>query len=97
MEGWRAAFDMAKRLGVTSIQHPGGGDAELYQRFMDMGELPVRIDVAGSLTADPDELAKWDELRKQYPPEGNWVRFGYLKGFIDGTLGSGTMLVFGAS
>jgi predicted amidohydrolase YtcJ len=94
MAGWRAAFDMAKRLGVTSIQHPGGGDADLYQKFMDMGELPARIDVAGRLTADTDELAKWDELRKQYPPEGNWIRFGYLKGFIDGTLGSGTMLVF---
>jgi len=94
MAGWRAAFDMAKSLGVTSIQHPGGGDAELYQKFMDMGELPVRIDVAGSLTGDPDELAKWDELRKRYPPEGNWIRCGYLKGFIDGTLGSGTMLVF---
>lgn len=29
MWGWQAAFDMAAKLGVTSIQHPGGGDAEL--------------------------------------------------------------------
>ena len=61
---------------------------------MDTGKLTVRIDVAGRLTADPDELQRWDALRKQYPPEGNWIRFGYLKGMMDGTLGSGTMMVF---
>ena len=94
MRGWQAAFDMAARLGVTSIQHPGGGNAETYQKFMDMGKLTLRVDVAGRLTADEKRLMQYDEMRKQYPPEGNWIRFGYLKGFIDGTLGSGTMLVF---
>jgi predicted amidohydrolase YtcJ len=94
MRGWQAAFDKAARLGVTSIQHPGGGDAELYQKFMDMGKLTLRVDVAGRLTADEQRLKRYDEMRKRYPPEGNWIRFGYLKGFIDGTLGSGTMLVF---
>ncbi|MCK4645369.1 MAG: amidohydrolase, partial [Candidatus Aminicenantes bacterium] len=94
MRGWQAAFDMAARLGVTSIQHPGGGNAETYQKFMDMGKLTLRVDVAGRLTADEQRLKRYDKMRKQYPPEGNWIRFGYLKGFIDGTLGSGTMLVF---
>ena len=94
MKGWQAAFDMAARLGVTSIQHPGGGDSELYQKFFDAGKLTLRVDVAGRLTDDKEHLQQYDELRKKYPPEGNWIRFGYLKGFIDGTLGSGTMLVF---
>ena len=35
-----------------------------------------------------------DALRKQFPPENNWLRFGYLKAFIDGTLGSATALYF---
>ena len=33
-------------------------------------------------------------FRKEYPKEGNWIRFGYLKAFIDGTIGSGTALMF---
>ena len=94
MRCWQAAFKMAARLGVTSIQHPGGGDAETYQTFLDAGKLTMRVDVAGRLTADEDELKKYEKIRKKYPQEGNWIRFGYLKGFIDGTLGSGTMMVF---
>ena len=57
-------------------------------------KLTVRVDVDGNLTADPERLARWDELRQQYPKEGNWIRFGYLKGFMDGTLGSGTAMFF---
>jgi predicted amidohydrolase YtcJ len=33
-------------------------------------------------------------LEKKYPKENNWIRFGYLKAFIDGTIGSGTALMF---
>jgi predicted amidohydrolase YtcJ len=92
--GWDQMLEYTRSLGVTSIQHPGGGNAGTYQRMMDEGKLTVRVDVAGSLTSDPEELARWDELRKRYPPEGNWIRFGYLKGFMDGTLGSGTAMFF---
>jgi predicted amidohydrolase YtcJ len=94
IEGWQAAFRMAAELGVTSIQHPGEGDAEFYQEWLDQGMLTCRIDVAGRLTNDKDVLEKYDELREKYPPEGNWIRFGFLKGYIDGTLGSSTMLVY---
>ncbi len=87
-------LEHTRSLGITSIQHPGGGDAETYQRMMDEGRLTVRVDVAGSLTDDPERLARYDELRQEYPPEGNWIRFGYLKGFMDGTLGSGTAMFF---
>ncbi len=94
MEGWEAALAMARELGVTSLQHPGGGDPELYQQFLDAGKLTVRVDVAGRLTDNEESLRRYDEMRKKYPQEGNWIRFGYLKGFIDGTLGSGTALFF---
>lgn len=94
LQGWQMALDMAARLGVTSIQHAGGGNAELYQKLMDEGKLTLRVDVDGRLTDDEEQLSRYAELREQYPPEGNWIRFGYLKGFIDGTLGSGTALLF---
>ena len=93
-QGWEDMLAYTRSLGITSIQHPGGGNPDTYQRMMDQGKLTVRVDVAGRLTADPEELARWDSLRNAYPPEGDWIRFGYLKGFIDGTLGSGTALFF---
>jgi len=92
--GWRAALDKAASLGITSIQHAGEEYSKIYQEFMDRGELTLRVDVSGRLTADASELKQYDRLRKSYPAEGNWIRFGYLKGYIDGTLGSGTMMVF---
>ena len=42
----------------------------------------------------PAVADRFEELRERYPQEGNWIRFGYMKGFIDGTLGSGTALFF---
>jgi len=94
MRGWRAAFEMAAKNGVTSIQLPPGADVEIYEKFRDLGELTVRVYVGGSLTADEKKLRRYAELRKKYPREDNWIRFGYLKGYIDGTLGSGTALFF---
>ncbi|MBT8395577.1 MAG: amidohydrolase [Gemmatimonadetes bacterium] len=93
-QGWDDMLEFTRSLGVTSIQHAGGGNAELYQRMMTEGRLTVRVDVDGRLTADPDRLGQYAELRDAYPPSGNWIRFGYLKGFIDGTLGSGTAMFF---
>jgi predicted amidohydrolase YtcJ len=92
--GWQAAFDMAVRNGVTSLQLASGNDADVYQEFLEQGKLPVRVTFAGVLTADPNELKRYAELRRKYPPEGNWIRFGYLKAFADGSLGSGTALFY---
>jgi len=91
---WQTAFDQAAKLGVTSIQHPGDGNFEIYQKFMDMGKLTLRVDVNTGLTADKQRLKKYLKLAKKYPRKNNWLRFGYLKGFMDGTLGSATMMVF---
>jgi len=92
--GWKAAFDYAARLGVTSIQYPGGGNADFFKTWQEQGLLTSRIDVAGRLTYNPEQLARYDAVRQAYPQDGNWIRFGYMKGFIDGTLGSGTLLLF---
>jgi len=94
MRGWQAALDLAARSGVTSIQLPGGGDFEIFQKFKDMGKLTLRAYIGGPLTGDKQKLRRYAELKKEYPKDGNWIRFGYIKGFIDGTLGSGTALFF---
>lgn len=100
-QSWQAAFDKAARLGVTTVQVPttsrqtsGTIDPTMYDKFRQSGDLPLRLNFSGVMTADEEELARYDELKKQYPMSDNWIRFGWLKGFIDGTLGSATMLVF---
>ena len=93
MKGWQAAFDLAASLGVTTVQLPPGR-FEMYQKFRDMGKLTLRVYVGQPFPEEEQKLQKYVELQKQYPRKDNWIRFGYLKGYIDGTLGSGTMMVF---
>ena len=87
------ALGAARKTGVTSIQQLNGG-YEQFQRFKDEGRLTLRVTFNMGLTADEESLKELDELRKRFPQDNNWIRFGYLKGFIDGTLGSGTALMF---
>ncbi len=93
-QGYLLALKEARELGVTSIQVPGSADFSAYEKLQKDGELTSRIDIGKSLTGDTILLKKYLELEKQYPREGNWIRFGYLKAFIDGTIGSGTALMF---
>ncbi len=93
-QGYLLALKEARELGVTSIQIPGSADFEAYQKLQKDGELTSRIDIGRSLTADTMILKEYLVLKKQFPGEGNWIRFGYLKAFIDGTIGSGTALMF---
>lgn len=90
---WQAAFDNAARLGVTTVQLPPGA-FEMYQQFRDMQKLTLRVYVGQPLPDNQKQLKRYIELRKKYPPQDNWIRFGLLKEFIDGTLGSGTALFF---
>jgi predicted amidohydrolase YtcJ len=92
--GWEAASAMARRHGVTSIQVPSNHGLEVYQDLKDQGKLTLRVTLGGTLTAGEKELNRYARLREKYPRDGNWIRFGYLKGFADGTLGSGTALFF---
>jgi len=93
-QGYVLALKEARELGVTSVQVPGSADFEAYLKLQQDGELTCRIDIGRSLTADTILLKKYLELKKQFPANGNWIRFGYLKAFIDGTIGSGTALMF---
>ncbi len=94
LKGYLMALQMARELGITSIQIPGKADWGMYENLQNDGNLTCRIDIGGVLTADADQLSHFEELSNKYPHENDWLRFGYLKGFIDGTLGSATALMF---
>ena len=87
------ALDAARRTGVTSIQQLNG-EYNRFQRFKDEGKLTLRVTFNMAMPSDEADLKKLDKLRQLFPKENNLIRFGYLKSFIDGTLGSGTALMF---
>ena len=93
-QGYLLAIKEARELGVTSIQVPGRADFEAYEKLQKDGQLTSRIDIGKTLTADTLLLKKYLDIEKKYPKTDNWIRFGYLKAFIDGTIGSGTALMF---
>ncbi len=87
------ALDIARRTGVTSISQLNG-DQERFQRFKDEGRLTCRVTFNMAIPGNEAGLKRLDEIRTKFPQTDNWIRFGYLKAFIDGTLGSGTALMF---
>lgn len=93
-QGYLMALKEARELGVTSIQIPGDADFEAYDKLQREGQLTCRIDIGKSLTGNTALLKDYIEILEKYKPESNWIRFGYLKAFIDGTIGSGTALMF---
>ena len=93
-QGYLLAMKEARELGVTSVQVPGSADFAAYEKLQKDGLLTSRIDIGKSLTGDTLILKSYLDIAKKYQKEGNWIRFGYLKAFIDGTIGSGTALMF---
>jgi len=93
-QGYLLALKEARELGVTSVQIPGSADFATYEKLKASGDLTSRVDIGKTLTGDTALLKKYLELKEKFPQEGNWIRFGYLKAFIDGTIGSGTALMF---
>lgn len=92
--GYLMALSQAAEYGITSIQIPGSGNFDMYDSIMAAGKLTCRIDIGGVLTADSARLDRYQKLRQKYPMSGDWIRFGYLKDFMDGTLGSATAMMF---
>jgi len=94
-QGYLLAMKEAREIGVTSIQNAGDADFQAYERLQREGLLTSRIDIGAPLTGDTSVLHKYREKEKKYPRTGNWIRFGYLKAFADGSIGSSTALMFG--
>lgn len=95
------ALDEARRYGVTSI-HDNINDMEtleLFQSLRQSGELTLRVWARVRLTA-------WDQFLKDYirlfripQVNGNswgdqFIRFGGLKGWVDGIMGNSSALFF---
>ena len=93
-QGYLLAMKEARELGVTSIQNAGGADFEPYETLQKQGLLTSRIDIGAPLTGDTAILLQYKEKEKKYSKDGNWIRFGYLKAFADGSIGSSTALMF---
>ncbi len=93
-QGYLLAMKEARELGVTSLQNAGWGNFEAYERLQKEGLLTSRIDIGAPLTGDTGKLAGYRALEEKYPDKGNWIRFGYLKAFADGSIGSSTALMF---
>lgn len=86
-----AAARHAVERGVTHITDMGGGEAswaglDAYRRAAHAGRLPIRAYVAVP-------IATWERMAGYVQREGTGddrVRWGLVKGFVDGSLGSTT-------
>jgi len=87
----QAAMEHVASHGVTSVHHMGTfDDLEVFQRNWQKGNLKTRI-----YAATP--IAQWAKLAKRIQVEGrgdDWLHWGMLKGFMDGSLGSHTAAFF---
>lgn len=86
------AFAHAASLGVTAIAHMSASWADLasYRRLRDAGRLTLRIALYLPLT---DWRAVVDSMSRSGRGD-DWLRIGGLKGYVDGSLGSSTALLF---
>jgi len=88
LDAMRAGLRIAVSRGVTSVHDKDGwlGDLGLFQRLRDEGVLNVRV-----WQSLPHELLDALEAVDFRAGLGDdWLRAGYLKAFMDGTLGSRT-------
>jgi len=84
----KRAMAHAASLGVTSVQHMGvdAEDVSAYAELLQRGELTVRI---YAVTPIP-EVEGLLKVGVRHAFGGPYLRLGGLKGFADGSLGSGT-------
>ncbi|HUQ21552.1 MAG TPA: amidohydrolase family protein [Gaiellaceae bacterium] len=90
-EATRAGIELASSRGVTAIHDKDGwlGSPGIFQRLRDAGNLSLRVwgSIPHALLDDAAALS----LHSGFGDE--FLRIGYLKCFMDGTLGSETALL----
>jgi predicted amidohydrolase YtcJ len=84
----KRAMKHAASLGVTSVQHMSAEveDIAVYDELLQRDELITRI-YAAPLISKANDIAK---IGVRHAFGGPYLRIGALKGFADGSLGSGT-------
>jgi predicted amidohydrolase YtcJ len=85
------ALRHAAENGVTSVQDLPGDvrDLDVWEGLRNEGKLTVRVSYRPSLSG-------WEKARDRRAIMKNdeWLRVGGVKGYMDGSLGSGTALFF---
>ena len=91
VEATRAGLKLANSRGVGAIHDKDGwlGAPGIFQRLRDEGNLSLRV--WGSIPHEQLDAAGALSLRSGFGDE--YLRIGYLKCFMDGTLGSQTALM----
>jgi predicted amidohydrolase YtcJ len=92
MRAAQRALEHAASLGVTSVQHmnPDFADVAVYSELAEKDELTARI-YAVPMETNWQEQAKIG-IRRSWG--STYLRLGAVKGFADGSLGSGTAYMF---
>ena len=87
----RAAMKNAARYGVTSVQDLPGAESDVpaWEALRASGEMTVRVSYRPL-------LSNWKRAKDLQSSIANddWFRIGGVKGFMDGSLGSGTAAMF---
>lgn len=88
VDATRAGLRLAASRGVTAIHDKDGwlGAAGIFQRILERDGLPLRV----WQSLPFERLAELESLGLRSPIGDGFLRIGYLKGFMDGTLGSQT-------
>lgn len=85
------ALDHARKLGLTGVQADVGlRELEIYKKLDSEGRLTLRV-YAWLPIEGIDQYIKMGLRQGQ---GDDFLKVGFLKAFIDGTLGSGTALMF---
>jgi hypothetical protein len=89
-EALAAAMKYAAQAGVTSIHDMlGWNDWFAYERARQQGKLTLRVSAYFPISTWEKVVALRDTSMND-----EWLRIGGLKGFVDGSLGSSTALMF---
>ena len=85
------ALDMARRLGITSIQDNSGYETtKLYRQFLQQNKLTVRVSEWQNFEDSIEQLKAQRAEFASFKDDPNRLKLTALKGYVDGTLGSKT-------
>lgn len=93
---FKKGLDLAASHGLTSVHQASFDEEDLkvIEQVLSEGGLKVRFYAAAPIVKDPSPgtLARYEELRRKH--SGPRLRFGAVKGFVDGVVESGTAAMF---
>ncbi len=77
---------------MTSVQDLDG-KIDVLKELLDEGALTVRVYAGMPLESSPEKIQKYKKRKQTFASNNNMLKFGVIKGFIDGSLGSSTALL----